>query len=64
MATRYYGVAFGGDIVTDVTEAGSTTSQSVELAVVYDATNNSKLATLKAIEAIRQYILRDSWPPA
>lgn len=64
MATRYYGVTFGGDRAADVTEAGSTTSSNVELAVVYDATNNSKAQTLRALEAIAQYITQDSWPPA
>lgn len=64
MATRYYGAAFGAEVSSDVTEAGSTTSLSVELAVVYDATNNSKLATLKALDAIKQAIVEDTWPPA
>lgn len=64
MATRFYGCAFGGDRAADVTEAGSTTSLDVEVAVVYDGTNSSKLATLKAIEAIRQAIVQDTWPPA
>lgn len=64
MATRYFGAPFGADVSSDVTEAAATTSLSVELAVVYDATNNSKLATLRALDAIRQYIVEDSWPPA
>lgn len=64
MATRYYGAAFGASLAKDVTEASSTTSLAVELAVVYDGTNNSKLATLKAIEAIQLAILQDTWPPA
>lgn len=63
MATRYYGVNIGGDMVDDVSEAGSTTSRSVELAVVYDATGANKVQVLKAIEAIMQYIIQDTYPP-
>lgn len=64
MATRYYGAPFGADVSSDVTEAGSTTSLACEFAVVYDGTNNSRLQTLKALDAIRQAIVEDTWPPA
>ena len=64
MATRYYGVSIGGGMPTDVSESGSTTSRSVELAVVYDATGANKVQVLKAIEAIKNYIIGDSYPPA
>lgn len=64
MATKYYGVAFGGDRPIDVTKAGSTTSSNVEVSVVYDASQNSKLATLKALKAIHQRIFMGKWPPA
>jgi hypothetical protein len=48
-----------------VTEAGSTTaSADVEVRVTYDATNNSRSAALFAIDAIKQKILEDTWPPA
>ena len=65
MADRFYYLEFGGDAVDDVTEAGTDSAGAdVSLRVTYDATNNSKMATLKALDAIRQYLLRDDWPPA
>ena len=64
MATRYYGVNVGGKMPTDVSEAGSTTSRTVELAVVYDATGANKVQVLDAIEAIKNYIIQDTYPPA
>lgn len=63
MTTRYYGVALGGDMKTDVTEDSSTTSAAIELAVVYDASGMTKTAVLKAVEAIKQHIITDNWPP-
>ena len=63
MATRYYGVNVGGDMPTDVVESGSTTSRTVELAVVYDATGANKMIVLNALEAIMNYIVTDNWPP-
>lgn len=63
MASRYYGVDIGGDMPTDVTEAGSTTSKNIELVVVYDATGMNKLAVLMALQALENYITQDTWPP-
>lgn len=63
MATRYYGVNVGGDMPTDVSEAGSTTSRPVELVLTYDATGMNKMQALKALEAIQNYISQDTWPP-
>lgn len=63
MATRYYGAAIGADTNFDVTEAASTTSLAVELVVTYDATGANKVEVLKALDAIRQYIVRDTYPP-
>jgi len=64
VTTRYYGVSVGGGMPTEVTEASSTTSSTVELAVVYDATGADKVQVLNAIEAIKNYIIQDTYPPA
>lgn len=64
MTTRYYGAPFGADLAMDVTEAAATTGLAVEVAVIYDGTGNGKLQTLKALEAIKLAILKDTWPPA
>lgn len=64
MATKYYGVTPGGDMETEVTKAGSTTSAAIELVVNDAATNISKLAVLKALDAMKQVIIKDTWPPA
>lgn len=65
MADRYFYLEFGQDAIEDVTEAGSDSAGAdVSLRITYDATNNSKMLALKAVDAIRQYLLRDTWPPA
>lgn len=49
---------------TEVTEAGSSdAAKDVEIRITYDAANNSKQAALMAIEAIRQAVMEDDWPP-
>ena len=64
MANRYYGVSIGGGMPTEVTEAGSTTSKDVELAVNLSASGADRTQVLKALEAIQNYITTDTWPPA
>lgn len=63
MATRFYGIDIGGDMPNDVTEAGSTTSKNIELAVVYDASGMDKKTVLIALEALYYYVSQDTWPP-
>jgi hypothetical protein len=64
MADRYYSVEFGGDKVAVAETGSSTASADVELRITYDATNNGKQAALIALEAIRQRLIEDTWPPA
>ena len=64
MAERYFNVALGGSMKGDVTEAGSDSSAYACFRVTYDATGNSKVQALRAVEAIKQYLVADPWPPA
>ena len=65
MADRFFYAEFGAHSKENVTEAGSDSAGAdVSLRVTYDATANSKMATLKAVEAILQYLRADNWPPA
>lgn len=65
MAARFFGVAQGGQLGKDVTEALTTTSAQYEFQVANTtATGASKIECLKALDAIRQYIIADTWPPA
>lgn len=64
MADRYYGVEFGGDKVSVLEGGTSTAARDVEIRVTYDATANSKMELLKAIEQIVSRITEDNWPPA
>lgn len=64
MASRYYGVAVGGGMPTEVTEAGATTSKDVELVVNLAASAVDRVQVLKALEAISNYVATDAWPPA
>lgn len=59
MATQYIGADLSDNLAADVTQDTSTTSKPVELAINDAATGISKLRVLKALEAIRQKILRD-----
>ena len=64
MAERFYGVDVGGDMPTDVTEAASTTSKVQEFRVTYTTAGLDKTKVLNALEAIRNYIIADTFPPA
>lgn len=64
MAERFYSCEFGQTKV-GVAETGTTTAAAdVEVRVIYDATNNSKIALLNALEHIVNRITEDTWPPA
>lgn len=65
MADRFWSCEFGTTMKAGVTEAAATTAAAdVEVRITYDATNNSKIAALQAIDACKQAILEDTWPPA
>lgn len=64
MTTRYYGVALGAQKASDVTEGSSTTSKPTELVVVTSTTGYDKHEVLLQLDAIKQRILQDNWPPA
>ena len=55
MADRFYGVAVGGKLSTDVTEAASTTALAVELRIS-DSAYSQKLYVLEALSAIKDYL--------
>ena len=64
MADRFYQVAVGGDMVTDVVEAGTTSAGSpFEFRWTYDATGANKMQALKALDAIKQDITTGRFPP-
>ena len=64
MANRYYGVAIGGGMPTEVTESPSSTSKAVEVTVNLAAAGADKTAVLRALQAVEAYIATDTWPPA
>lgn len=64
MADRWYNAPLGATIAQDVAEGAADTSAYTAFRVTYDATRNSKEMTLLALDAIKQAILQDSWPPA
>lgn len=63
MANRYYQAALGAETKEEVVEASSSSLAWVEVAITYTLSGNSKMDALKAIEAIKQYIIADAWPP-
>lgn len=54
MADRFYGVALGGQLPVNVTEAASTTSAAIELRV-NDSVYANKIQVLAALEAVKNY---------
>lgn len=64
MADRWWNVPLGTNMFQNVAEGAADTSQYVGVRVTYDATGNSKNAAIDALEAVKQAILRDTWPPA
>jgi len=63
MANRFYNAPLGAQIAEEVAEGAADTSVYTAFRVTYDATGNSKELTLLALDAIRQAIVQDSWPP-
>jgi hypothetical protein len=55
MADRFYGIAVGGKLPTDVTEAASTTSLAIELRIS-DSAYANKLLVIEAVEALEYYL--------
>lgn len=63
MADRFYYCEFGADKVGVVEAAADSAPADVSVRITYDAANNSKMAALEALEAIKQRIVEDNWPP-
>ncbi len=63
MADRFYYCEFGADKVAVVEAAADSAPADVSVRITYDAANNSKMAALEALEAIKQRIVEDNWPP-
>jgi hypothetical protein len=65
MADRFYSVTqFGNDQFSAVVENAATQAGNpVEVRITYDATNNSKIRTLRALAAIEAAIIKETWPP-
>jgi 20S proteasome alpha/beta subunit len=64
MTERYYNAPLGAKLAQDVAEGAADTSVYTAFRVTYDATGNSKEATLLALDAIRMAVEQDNWPPA
>lgn len=64
MANRYYNAPLGAKLAQDVAEGAADTSQLVAVRVTYDATGATKENVLLALDAVRQAITEDTYPPA
>jgi hypothetical protein len=62
MASRFYALDIG-DNEYEVSEGATTQSKTVEIAVDL-ADNATREQVFIAIDNIKNYILRDIWPPA
>jgi hypothetical protein len=62
MASRFYALDLGGNEY-EVAEGAATQSKTVEIVIDLDD-NPTRADVFVAIENIRNYILRDVWPPA
>lgn len=64
MADRFYQGLVGSDMSNKVTEsAASVPAAPFEFRMTYDATGVNKLQALKALDAMRDYITQDTFPP-
>ena len=63
MAERYWNAPLGAQIAQEVAEGAADTSQYLAVRVTYDASGNSKEMTLLALDAVRQQIVENNWPP-
>jgi hypothetical protein len=64
MADRFYSIIKGEQLVSQVTEGSSTSSEAVELRVA-DSIYSDKQAVLNGIEAIKAYLIsRETQPIA
>lgn len=63
MANRFYNAALGAQIAEEVAGGAADTSVFTAFRVTYDATGSTKEMALLALDAIRQAIVQDSWPP-
>lgn len=64
MTERYWNAPLGAQIAQEVAEGATDTSQYLAVRVTYDASGNSKEMTLLALDAVRQQIVENDWPPA
>lgn len=64
MSDRFYSVPLGGDLPENVTEgAAASPAAFLDVRITYDATGASKEQFYKALGAVRDYILQDTFPP-
>lgn len=63
MAERYWNAPLGAQLAQEVAEGAADTAQYLAVRVTYDATGNSKEMTLLALDAVRQQIIENNWPP-
>ncbi len=64
MADRFYGIDRGEQGVRNVTE-GSSSTATTDVEVRVDlAANMGKMEVLLALDAIKEAITQDTWPPA
>jgi len=64
LAQKQYDVPLGGKKTDVVATSGSSISTSAARLTLDDANVTSKEAALEAIDAIKQKIIEDTWPPA
>jgi len=64
LAQKQYNVPLGGKKTDVVATSGSSISTSAAQLTLDDSNCTSKEAALEAIDAIKQKIIEDTWPPA
>jgi hypothetical protein len=64
MANKYYGADISDRMPVDLTISSSTTSKGIELYINTTTTGITKEVVLMALEAIKNKIVVDTWPPA
>lgn len=61
---RYYGLNVGQALPSQVVESDSPTGRDIEVMLVFNTPLSDKRRVTDTLNALRYYLLFDTWPPA
>ena len=61
---RYYGIDIGQGLPKDVVESTTSTGKDIEIVFIYNTEGADRRKAVDALNALKYYLLFDTWPPA